>query len=375
MTIVSEVVKSSLRFCVPIITAGIALSCAATPPSARTTTSAILPSVGLTTEQIDDSETESIGTALTNTPGVATTSVAINLESWPLTGVPADEVGNWPILVIKIDNHERARPQYGLNAADVVFEEIVEGGLTRLAALYHSNEADTVGPIRSVRTSDFNLLQNLNRPLFANSGGNQDVLRLLQEINFVDVSSNAARGVYRRLEERPSPHNLVSDTKSLRDVGADRGQGGTPPIMFERNDSNNQTQISSIPVRGVDLDYGSTFVQYRWEQNRLGWLLSQNGSPHADSDGLQIAPEVLVIQIVSYTRSAADGRSPEVVLVGTGRALFLFDGILIEGTWERSEATDVTRFFDRDGNAVIFPKGSVWIALPRVGQTQIIENE
>ena len=203
VTIVSEVVKSSLRFCVPIITAGIALSCAATPPSARTTTSAILPSVSLPIEQIDDSETESIGTALTNTPGVATTSVAIDLESWPLTGVPADEVGNWPILVIKIDNHERARPQYGLNAADVVFEEIVEGGLTRLAALYHSNEADTVGPIRSVRTSDFNLLQNLNSPLFANSGGNQDVLRLLQEINFVDVSSNAARGVYRRLEERP----------------------------------------------------------------------------------------------------------------------------------------------------------------------------
>ena len=81
------------------------------------------------------------------------------------------------------------------------------------------------------------------------------------------------------------------------------------------------------------------------------------------------------IQSVSYTRSAADGRSPEAVLVGTGRALLLFDGVLIEGTWERSEATDVTRFFDRDGNAVIFPKGSVWIALPRVGQTQIIEIE
>ena len=177
-------------------------------------------------EQIDDSETESIGTSSTNTLGVATTSVAINFESWPLTGVPADEVGNWPILVVKIDNHDRARPQYGLNAADVVFEEIVEGGLTRLAALYHSNEAALVGPIRSVRTSDFNLLQNLNRPLFANSGGNEDVLRLLQDINFVDVSSNAARGVYRRLEERPSPHNLVSDTKSLRAVGADRSQGG-----------------------------------------------------------------------------------------------------------------------------------------------------
>tara|TARA_B100000700_G_C14898614_1_gene786238 strand:+ start:158 stop:1141 length:984 start_codon:yes stop_codon:yes gene_type:complete len=326
-------------------------------------------------EQIDDSETESIGAELTNTVGVATTSAAINLESWPLTGIPADEVGNWPILVVKIDNHDRARPQYGLNAADVVFEEIVEGGLTRLAALYHSKEADMVGPIRSVRTSDFNLLQNLNRPLFANSGGNEDVLQLLQEINFVDVSSNAARGVYRRLDERPSPHDLVSNTKSLRNVGADRGQGGIPPIMFERSDGNNQSQTSGIPIKGVDLDYGSTLVQYRWEQDRSGWLRTQNGSSHADANGLQIAPEVLVIQVVSYTRSAADGRSPEAVLVGTGRALLLFEGVLIEGTWERSGPTDVTRYFDRDGNAVLFPRGSAWIALPRVGQTQVIENE
>ncbi len=363
-----------MRFCVLLLTTGIALSCAATPPSARTTTTAVPPSVSLTLEQGDDSEAESNEPSSTNTLGVATTSVAINFESWPLTGIPADEVGNWPILVVKIDNHDRARPQYGLNAADVVFEEIVEGGLTRLAALYHSNEAALVGPIRSVRTSDFNLLQNLNRPLFANSGGNEDVLRLLQDINFVDVSSNAARDVYRRLEERPSPHNLVSDTKSLRAVGADRSEGGTPPILFERNDGGNQTQVSGIPVKGADLDYGSTLVQYRWDQNRWGWLRSQNGSPHSDVDGLQIAPEVVVIQIVSYTRSAADGRSPEAVLVGTGRALLLFDGRLIEGTWERSGAFDVTRYFDRDGNAVLFPRGTTWIALPRVGQTRIIEN-
>ena len=203
-----------MRFCVLLLATGIALSCAATPPSARTTTTAVPPSVSLTLEQGDDSEAESNEPSSTNTLGVVTTSVAINFESWPLTGISADEVGNWPILVVKIDNHDRARPQYGLNAADVVFEEIVEGGLTRLAALYHSNEAALVGPIRSVRTSDFNLLQNLNRPLFANSGGNEDVLRLLQDINFVDVSSNAARDVYRRLEAVSYTH-LTLPTKRI----------------------------------------------------------------------------------------------------------------------------------------------------------------
>ena len=111
---------------------------------------------------------------------VTTTSEAVDLDRWPLTGLQDEGVGTWPVLMVKIDNHDRARPQAGINSADVVFEEIVEGGLTRFAALFHSQQTELLGPIRSVRTSDFNLLRNLNRPLFANSGGNEAVIRLLQ---------------------------------------------------------------------------------------------------------------------------------------------------------------------------------------------------
>lgn len=277
------------------------------------------------------------------------------------------------MLVVKIDNHERARPQFGVNSADVVFEEIVEGGLTRFAALYHSKEAGLVGPIRSVRTSDFDLLENLNRPLFANSGGNEAVLQLLQEVDFTDVSSNAAMDVYQRLADRPSPHNLVSDTGSLRTIGTARGDGGAPPTLFVRRNFEGDAEKSGTSVRGVDLDYGSTVVNYRWDQNTSGWLRTQNGTVHVDAEGVPIAPQVLVIQIISYTRSAADGRSPEAVLVGEGRALILFEGHLTEGSWDRSDASKLTQYFDREGKLVVFPPGNTWVALPRVGQAQIVK--
>jgi len=276
------------------------------------------------------------------------------------------------VLVVKIDNHDRARPQFGINSADVVFEEIVEGGLTRFAALYHSKEAGVVGPIRSVRTSDFDLLENLNRPLFANSGGNEAVLQLLQEVDFIDVSSNAAMDVYQRLADRPSPHNLFSDTGALRTIGTARGDGGAPPSMFARHDVDD-AEKSGNSVQGVDLDYGSTLVNYRWDQNSSGWLRTQNGTVHVDAKGVPIAPKVLVIQIISYTRSAADGRSPEAVLIGDGRALIFLEGHLIEGSWQRSDATELTQYFDREGKLIAFPPGNTWVALPRVGQAQIVK--
>ena len=166
---------------------GTAASCAATPPSARSTRSSTSAPATTVQEQSDSSGTEKPRVGEGDAAIVTTTARTSDLQAWPLTGTPGDNVGDWPVLVVKIDNHERARPQFGVNSADVVFEEIVEGGLTRFAALYHSKEAGLVGPIRSVRTSDFDLLENLNRPLFANSGGNEAVLQLLQEVDFTDA--------------------------------------------------------------------------------------------------------------------------------------------------------------------------------------------
>ena len=353
-----------------------ATSCAGTPTSAR------LAPTSTTTQELNAPDETAVVTAPSSSQdlekqvadGGPTTLPPEQRDIWPLTGVEREYAGDWPALVVKIDNHDRARPQFGINSADVVFEEIVEGGLTRFAAVFHSQGADIVGPVRSVRTSDFDLLRNFNRPLFANSGGNEAVLELLRDVDYVDVSSNADVDSYRRLTERQSPHNLVTSTKSLRIVGDDRGGGGSPPLLFARRDLDEPLPDTAVAVKGVDISYGATNVTYRWDPDRNGWIRSQDGSLHVDAVGVVVAPEIVIVQIISYRRSSADGRSPEAVLVGEGSALVLYGGHLIEGFWARREATALTYYTDRAGEAITVPSGNTWVALPRVGQVQIVEQ-
>ncbi|HEX6569569.1 MAG TPA: DUF3048 domain-containing protein, partial [Acidimicrobiales bacterium] len=117
-----------------------------------------------------------------------------------------------PALFVKIDNVERARPQAGLDQADIVFEERVEGNLTRLAAVFHSTDAAVVGPVRSVRTTDLELVPLFGRVLFAASGGNRGVLPQLHAADVVDVGANVSPEGFYRDHGRPAPHNLFTST-------------------------------------------------------------------------------------------------------------------------------------------------------------------
>ena len=289
----------------------------------------------------------------------------------PLTGLDSELNLERPALVIKIDNHDRARPQFGLNQADLVFEEIVEGGLTRFAAVFHSTDADPVGPIRSVRTSDFGVLANLSTPLFANSGGNDNVLALLGEVASVDVSSNAAGSAYYRMDGRPAPHNLLSDTEALWAAGATRGAAGAPPQLLRYRPPGPATSVGALEGVGVAIEYGATSVEYVWDPELNGWARSQNGSPHVDAAEIAVAPVNVIVQVIAYGRTA-DGRSPEAQLLGEGPAWFLVDGQVEEGTWSRFDSAEPTTYLRSDGSPMEFSPGATWVALPRVGQVTVL---
>ena len=148
-----------------------------------------------------------------------TTTTTIPPAVWPLTGLPGADVPRaaLPALVVKIDNHPRARPQVGLVQADVVFEEIVEG-ITRFFAVFHSTVADPVGPVRSARTTDIDLLRQLQRPLFAWSGANNGTIKALREADVatdVGYAFHSKEAGYYRDAARRSPHNLFSTTTAL----------------------------------------------------------------------------------------------------------------------------------------------------------------
>ena len=314
--------------------------------------------------------------AATSAPTLTTAGSAAtpsNSGIAPLTGVVAVDTLARPALVVKIDNHDRARPQLGLGSADVVYEEIVEGGLTRFAAVFHSRDADLVGPVRSVRTSDFPLLESLGTPLFANSGGNDGVLALLADVDAIDVSSNAAGGAYYRFDERGAPHNLVTDTVSLWAAGETRGAAGSPPRLFAYLADDERVALGAVQTSGVAINYGSTSVTYEWSDRLQGWARTQNGVPHVDAAGSILAPTNVIVQFVSYGRSAADGRSPEAEWIGTGEAWIFTEATITVGTWERAGVADVTTYLDDDGVPIALRPGTTWVALPRVGQVTLLD--
>ncbi|HEV8297611.1 MAG TPA: DUF3048 domain-containing protein [Acidimicrobiales bacterium] len=283
-----------------------------------------------------------------------------------LTGTDGFENPNRAALVVKIDNVDAARPQVGINQADVVFEEQVEGNLTRLAAVFHSRGSDPIGPVRSMRTTDVHLLVMLDRPLFASSGGNPGTRAQLDESPLVDVGQSAFPDAYYR-ESRTPPHNLFTSTSEL--WGSAEGQGGRPKALFSFRAPNAPRPATAVGTGGVDIDFGAARIAYQW--NGSGWARTQNGRAHVDGKGVQVTPTNVIVQFTRYGVSAADENSPEAIVTGEGEAWVFTNGYMIRGTWSRKSDASVTAFTDDDGKPIQLTPGTTWIELPRQGSSSL----
>ena len=280
-----------------------------------------------------------------------------------LTGRPADGSVTRPALVVKIDNVGAARPQSGINNADVVYVELVEGGSTRFAAVFHSENVGTVGPIRSMRTTDINLLRPLNNPLFANSGANNYTTQAVNNSPLINVGAiSSAGGAYFRNSSRRAPHNLYSTDSALRNSTS---AGGTPPQLFTIRRPGTENPNNGVPANGVNVNYQSTSSSYVW--NGTGWERSQDGGATVDANGVRTAPETVIVRFTPYGTSRADANSPEANTVGSGTAWIFTEGMLIEGTWSKPNADAVTVYTDSAGNPIELLPGRVWVEIPRPG--------
>ena len=283
-----------------------------------------------------------------------------------LTGLTSYDDPSRPALAIKIDNVRDALPQAGINQADIVYVEEVEGGLTRLAAVFHSTGAEVVGPIRSMRTGDLHLLTQFNSPLFANSGGNRGTRGALARTNLIDIGAHARADGYYRDNERPAPHNLMANAFNLWAIGSGLG-GGTPSPIFDFRDAGEPAGPGARPIAGVSINYGSTRVTYDWTGS--GWARSQDGEPTVDTEGVRVEPTNVVVQITNYGVSRADAASPEARTTGQGTALLLTDGQIVQSRWVRETEADQTRYLDGDDNPLTVVRGRTWVEMPRTGRT------
>jgi hypothetical protein len=295
-------------------------------------------------------------------------------EVAPLTGLPVDDPGllQRPALVAKVDNVEPvARPQAGLAEADIVYEERVEGSVTRLVALYHSSDAAPIGPIRSARTSDIGIFSPLNRPFYVWSGANPVFAELIRSADLIDAGHDAAPGLYYREDGRQAPSDLmVTSTADVFDLPAE-GAGPPPPLFAYRDQDEEPEGLEDVThVRVTYGDQGGAApVEYRW--NGEGWERSQAGTPHVDVDGEVVAPANVVIQFTSYfdtdVQDQFGNAIREAELVGEGDAWILTAGGLIEARWQKGSFEEVAEYRDAAGDRVLLTPGRTWVALPEPG--------
>ena len=300
----------------------------------------------------------------------------------PLTGL----AGNYgtrldrTALVVKIDNGEpKARPQYGINQADVVYEERVEGSVTRLLAIFHSTDSVPVGPVRSARTSDIAIFTPLNHPYFAWSGANPTFARRIREAAALDVGYDALSSEYYREQSRSAPSNLM--LKSTATIMALPNEGSAPPPPLFSYRAPGQMVAHLEPVAGAAVQFGSSggSAPTEWRWNGSGWARTQKGTPHVDAAGVQVAPANVVIQFVDYAPTdTADQFGvpiPEAQMIGEGDVWVLTGGGtqpagLVQGRWKKESLGAVTTYTDADGNPILLTPGRTWVVLPTAGGAQ-----
>ena len=299
----------------------------------------------------------------------ATTSTVAAGPTSPLTGVALVDpaTADRPALVVKIDNHPLARPQSGLNEADIVFEENVEQ-LTRFAAVFQSQGSNPVGPIRSGRTQDIAVLGSFNRPLFAWSGGNRRVTDAIEGSDLRQLSAQQ-QTVFYRAKDRQAPHDQYSNTDALFALAP--ADAGPPQAQFTYR------AAEAVPVgddiAGVNLSMDGVKVRWLWDATSGLFLRFNDGKVHLDAiSKTQVSANNIVILTVDYKPSPADSHSPEAQTLGTGDAMVFSAGKVHPGMWSRSDRLSPFTVTDASGTVIALTPGRTFVELARVGAAAAI---
>lgn len=298
-----------------------------------------------------------------STVAVAPTTTLPAVIRQPLTGEPldsADEIIDRPALAVKIDNHALARRNHtGLALADIVYEEKVEGSLTRFAAVFHSQDADPLGPIRSGREQDVDILSSLREPLFAWSGGNPGVTALIRASFLTDLNWQRNSGSYYR-GPGSSPHNLYSSSDALYALTPD-DHPGAPKQQFDY--LRDGDVIDGDPATKIDLTIGSIDITWDWNADEGRYERSQEGDVHVDKTYGAIGAENVVVMVVDYKPGRIDSNAPAAQSLGEGFVFVFTDGKVVRGRWARDLAVFRPVLTDERGDPILLTPGQTWVEL------------
>ncbi|MBI2848958.1 MAG: DUF3048 domain-containing protein [Chloroflexi bacterium] len=268
-------------------------------------------------------------------------------------------------LAVKIDNAPQARPQSGLSDACIVYEHLAEGGITRFTAIYYGEEVKSIGPVRSARRVDLQIIPQF-KAVLAHVGGSQAVMEKLRRSNILDLDQFFNPGSYFTLRFRTAPHNIYTTISRLRQGAQARGWEMTTELprlpVSQVDQKGDPAEIIGIPYSS------SSAVEYRYDSESKSYRRFTAGRPHLEEGNKQIEVKNLVIQkvdswFVDVIEDAGGAPSLDFDLVGEGNAWIFHDGYVIHGKWERPSLEATTQFYDEQGQPAAFVPGNLWIAL------------
>jgi hypothetical protein len=293
------------------------------------------------------------------TPPAAPMPSSARLVS-PFTGEPVNAPG--PVLAVKIDNLASARPQTGLTTADIVYVVPVEGGLSRFLAVFSSHLPPVVGPVRSAREDDLELLRQFGRPAFAYSGAQPKLLPVVERARIVDLYAGRAPASagYFRDPRRVAPHNLYARTSRLLAEAPGASRARDIGFRFGPAPGGGRTTTS------FSVSYPAASFTFRWSARDGRWLVSMDGAPARAAEGGPLSAATVVIQYTRVRTSRfleAGARPPYAESTGSGGGVVLRDGRAYTIGWSRLAADGGTTFTTTSGQVMTFARGPIWVVL------------
>ena len=279
----------------------------------------------------------------------------------PLSGtVVANEAAKQrPVTAVMIENSPDARPQSGLAEADVVFEAVAEGGITRFIALYQPSRPSLIGPVRSLRPYYAEWAAGFD-PSVAHVGGSPEALTMIRSGNYgVDLDQFFNSGSYWRATDRYAPHNVYTNSDKLDALIASKNKTSSSFVFAPRVDEK-KAEAPNATLITINVSTGIFSVSYNYDAATNTYFRKQGGVAHTDREKGQIAPKV-VVALKTNIALSSDGSHMNIATSGTGQAYVFQNGTITEGTWSKADAKGQLFIKDSEGKEITLARGQTWI--------------
>lgn len=295
-------------------------------------------------------------------PSVKITKKAPTKYYSPLTGLEVADAAatTAPVTAIMMENSPAARPQSGIKQAEVVYEAIAEGGITRYLLLYQQNKPQLIGPVRSLRQYFLDWATPYDASI-AHVGGSAGALRNVRNGQYADLDQFFNGGSYWRSTDRYAPHNVYTKFENIDDLNKQKNHTESHVTSFSRIDG---VPAKTTDATNITLNFSSALynTNYTFDTASNSYTRQLAGAPHTDREEGNITPRVIVALHVNESTVMEDGYREHIDTTGSGEANIFQNGTVIKAVWQKTDQKSALKLIDADGKDIALARGQTWIA-------------